>query len=770
MPVFQAHALSIHELFISEGNNIGFRVPEYQRTYDWGEENIRRYFEDLVSGLMERAYERHGQQQTLTFLGTIILVDEGSHREHSFDGRSFSIVDGQQRLTTTSILALRLHDTITRELTVLAETHYTVADWLRAESQHVLKRLGNCIYGNLQPDGVNNFPYPRIVRREDNRAGTLRDSEYHSLIANYLFSYAEHLRRQTDQPFSFDRSGFQDGTSDRFFNNLKAIDLFISNITSSDPEAVSELEAEPLTPDDFRRAPIVQLFNKLPDNQEERNRVLSLATDRNIGHTLKLLRLLCFAVYAIDSVLVTRVQTSEEKYAFDIFDALNTTGEPLTAIETFKPRITLFESRLPQRGYSGSQSEASLGLVEDYLGSFEKNSDRQSEAQDIVVSFALYLTGQKCSRHLNAQRRYLRAAYGRIADEAASEKRSFVRALADISEFRRKFWSNQDFQTELFEVPDREIILACLALLRGMNNSLTIPLIARYYVVARDSGDYTALADAIRAITAFVVFRRSATGGTAGIDSILRAIMARGFPARDSTEGLYIGVSSDRALPSVERLRSMLRDWLTKQPTYINGKDDWLRLAAAQGLYNSSKPLCRFILLAAAHNARPKAGHPSQLEKTRVSRELEYLSYRQWTAKEHETIEHIAPINDPSRSWDHDIYAQPHLKHTIGNLILLPAGENSAVGNKPWEIKRLFYKAFSAEHEGRVREVISEAESRGVDFGKAKHMLLDNVHLPGARTVAVCDQWTNAEITSRTQNILQLAWEEMGHWLFEKDN
>lgn len=767
MPVFQAHALSIHELFISEGNNIGFRVPEYQRTYDWGEENIRRYFEDLVSGLMERAYETHGQEQTLTFLGTIILVDEGSHREHSFDGRSFSIVDGQQRLTTASLLALRLHDTIVRELPTLETVHPTVADWLKAESQHVLKRLGNCIYGNLQPDGVNNFPYPRIVRGEDNRAGTQRDSEYQSLIANYLFSYAEHLRRQTAEPFSFHRSAFQDGTSDRFFTNIESIDLFISNITSSDNEAVSELEAEPLTQSDFRRAPIVQLFNKLPDDQDERNRVLSLATDHNITGTLKLLRLLCFAVYTIDSVLVTRVQTSQEKYAFDIFDALNTTGEPLTAIETFKPRITLFESRSPRRGYNGSPSEAHLRLVEDYLGSFQKNSDRQSEAQDIVVSFALYLTGKKCSRHLNTQRRYLRTAYGRISDRDFDEKRSFVKALADVSEFRRKFWSNSDLQTELFEVADRGVVLACLALLRGMNNSLTIPIIARYYVAARDSGDHQALADAIRAITAFVVFRRSATGGTAGIDSILRAIMARGFPARDSTEGLYAGVSSDRALPSVDRLKAMLRDWLTRSPTYINGKDDWLRLAAAQGLYISSKPLCRFILLAAAHNARPKVDRPSLLVKTRVSQELEYLSYRQWTAKEHETIEHIAPINDPSRNWDHGIYAQPLLKHTIGNLILLPTGENSAVGNKPWEIKRLFYQAFSAENEGSVREVISEAENRGVDFGKTRHMLLNNVHLPGARTIAVCERWTAEEISNRTQNILELAWEEMGNWLFE---
>lgn len=766
MGVFDAAAISLHTLFISEGNNIGFRVPEYQRTYDWGAENIRRYFEDLLSGIQERVHDKQVDQQTLTFLGTIIVVDEGSAREPTFDGRSFSIVDGQQRLTTAALLALHLHDVIGRELKALPETRREVDSWLRQEAQNVLKRLANCIFGNLSPDGVQTFPYPRIVREGDNRAGTGHDAEYRSLVSRYLFCYAEHVRGQTNTPFEFDKSGFQEGTSQRFFNNIATIEKCINDIVSGDPESSSDLEFEPLVPGDFKQAPIQRLFEKLPEDQDQRNRVISLATDRYAASTIRLLRLLSFAVYSLDAVLVTRVNTTQEKYAFDIFDALNTTGEPLTAIETFKPRITAFENKRPRRGYSGSPSETHLRVVEDYIGSFEKNADRQSEAQDLVVSFALYLTGQKCSRHLNSQRRYLRSTFNSIEGGSDDEKRQFVRGLADIAAYREQFWTNASLDSELIDAPQREQVLLCLALLRAMNNSLTIPIVCRYYVAAREAREYQVLTDAVKAITAFVVLRRSATGGTQGIDTDLRASMARGFPAKDSENGLHIGVRSDRPLPSIDNFRDMLRQWLGRRPVYVSNRETWIDQAATQGIYGNSKPLCRFLLLAAAHNARPMAGDLTKLEKARVSRELDYLTYNQWKAKEHETIEHIAPQNDRERNWDSAIYAQPHLKNSIGNLILLPGGENSAVGNRPWKVKKLFYQAFAAEQHDRVREVIAEAENQGVDFGRAKNMLLENVHLPFARTIAECRDWKAPQIEERTRNILELAWDEINGWLF----
>ena len=37
-----ADAVSLHTLFTTEGGMIGFKIPSYQRTYDWGQDNIQR--------------------------------------------------------------------------------------------------------------------------------------------------------------------------------------------------------------------------------------------------------------------------------------------------------------------------------------------------------------------------------------------------------------------------------------------------------------------------------------------------------------------------------------------------------------------------------------------------------------------------------------------------------------------------------------------------------------------------------------------------------
>lgn len=63
-----------------------FRVPEFQREYAWGREEVDEFFSDLAKSLHDDTY----------FLGLIILTGEGTPKE---------IVDGQQRLLTITLLA-----------------------------------------------------------------------------------------------------------------------------------------------------------------------------------------------------------------------------------------------------------------------------------------------------------------------------------------------------------------------------------------------------------------------------------------------------------------------------------------------------------------------------------------------------------------------------------------------------------------------------------------------------------------------------------------
>ena len=81
--------------------NVGFRVPEYQRTYDWNEDNIKRLLEDCLNRFYNLSISNN---ESYTFLGTLILVKEES--ESSFNGTSLSVVDGQQRLITLILISI----------------------------------------------------------------------------------------------------------------------------------------------------------------------------------------------------------------------------------------------------------------------------------------------------------------------------------------------------------------------------------------------------------------------------------------------------------------------------------------------------------------------------------------------------------------------------------------------------------------------------------------------------------------------------------------
>src|SRR5688572_31878603 len=70
-------------------------VPPYQRGYSWGLDEVGEFWWDLKA-----SYVSTNPQY---FLGTIVLAQEGG------TGRS-TIIDGQQRLTTASLLLLAIRN------------------------------------------------------------------------------------------------------------------------------------------------------------------------------------------------------------------------------------------------------------------------------------------------------------------------------------------------------------------------------------------------------------------------------------------------------------------------------------------------------------------------------------------------------------------------------------------------------------------------------------------------------------------------------------
>lgn len=86
-----AHKLWMLRDFIGT-NKVLFRIPVYQRNYDWSESNCDRLLDDIY-GIMESG-DKH-------FLGTIVFM---AAKSGGFALQEYVIIDGQQRLTTLMLM------------------------------------------------------------------------------------------------------------------------------------------------------------------------------------------------------------------------------------------------------------------------------------------------------------------------------------------------------------------------------------------------------------------------------------------------------------------------------------------------------------------------------------------------------------------------------------------------------------------------------------------------------------------------------------------
>src|SRR5258708_4573203 len=78
------------------------RIPEFQRRYSWGVEELEDYIDDAIQD--EKLFiANKGKISKRHFVGSIVLSPAQKSKE-------FSVLDGQQRVTTASLaIALLAH-------------------------------------------------------------------------------------------------------------------------------------------------------------------------------------------------------------------------------------------------------------------------------------------------------------------------------------------------------------------------------------------------------------------------------------------------------------------------------------------------------------------------------------------------------------------------------------------------------------------------------------------------------------------------------------
>lgn len=121
-----------------EGSDKRFVIPVYQRNYDWRTENCKQLYDDLVKIIKDHRKSH--------FFGSLVSVynPEGRNEE-------FLIIDGQQRLTTVSLLFLAMHNLMEKGIITPEDQNlkqriledYLVDKWKPQDTRIKLKPVKN---------------------------------------------------------------------------------------------------------------------------------------------------------------------------------------------------------------------------------------------------------------------------------------------------------------------------------------------------------------------------------------------------------------------------------------------------------------------------------------------------------------------------------------------------------------------------------------------------------------------------------------------------
>ena len=747
--IFDAESKSTWDVF---DRGTGFYIPPYQRQYDWDEGHIKRLFEDIGHGLTQLLLKK--KKDSITFIGTLIVIDDTqpetiapniARSDLPGNGKILEVIDGQQRLTTILLMNICLHDEITRRGAEFNEKDELAFRWLYDKTIEVSAELQETFEEDKRRgEGVYRWQ-PRMTRAYlDSWARSEREAKYKSPIAAFIHGYSRRIHGDTESEMSKSYTG--EGyinKSDILWSNYEKIQNLIEIVSSNRNNEDLEVSGDN---EDLEVLPLKEVvedvqFQEAILKEEFPDDVCDILSDEGNHDFKELIQLVFFANFLMHRVGVT-VVSAPGAYAFDMFESLNTTGEPLTVLETFRPKV--IESERLDR-YETSDSRKYMRTIEEYLDQFNVAEKRQDETSKLLTPFALAESGKKLPSNSLDQRRYIRNQYENLPD--LEEKRNFVQHLSHAADFMANVWKQEDRAfSSISEFTDKNVVLMCIGLL-GRANPITIGPLTRFYaqvLLARSdsrTGVINELEEAIKAMTAFFTLWRGSGRTTGELTAQYQELMAKGFDEigiRPFSRFQNLGETS--GILTAEELRRALRYALERGgTTSITSKADWVRRSTERPVYQLSQPLTRFLLFASTHDTFEDDQHLG-LSLPAKAETLNMFTWERWSSDL--TIEHVAP-QERSDGWQELLYEKSDLLDCLGNLTLLPKAENSSLKNRPWHEKKQMYRALSLPTRNALETCLEEAQNLGIQLGDSTEALLHaGKYLQHLSAICKVKEWT----------------------------
>jgi|GEM_PF-541076 len=777
-------------LYFFNQPSLGYYIPLYQRKYSWDSENIDQLMEDICSGVSELLED----EKSIHFMGTIILIsiDENDKintikpkEPRALPSRIDNVIDGQQRISTIALLGCCLYENIYKlknKLKLNKDYNPELMEELEEAVNYFLNNLIELFSFKMQ---LGKPKYKPIIIRGslDNWTREGEESEhYKSEISSYLAAFIQALDEIEESKYknkSFPKVPIY--RNSLIYKNIQQIEYWLEKVIKSveDPDINYPFAweiVEKLNPSELSEL-WGYSYPYLCEEVKQYKNISNSDLDRNQAIICSLVQLFTFTGYLLKRCCFTLIKPVSEVRAFDMFQSLNATGTPLTAIETFKPLVVNIADS-EGKGFKDSNFDKYFQEIEDLMKSLRSasSSNKNQRTNEYLNLFSLVYEGKSLQKQFSTQRNWLINKFSKKEDQESSliDKETFIQRMSYMAEYCQTILYSQDNinnclpELTLVDESKRKLASFCLLYLKKANHQMAHTILSRFYILAihhQNDSEYDQkqaqenFIIACQVVTAFFTLWRSALPN-AGLDNVYKNL-------------LYNDISWEKgdSQLTIENLQNKFKNALKKNE--IGMKETWLNKAINYLRYKNVQKVCRFVLFLISNDTIPDPYEPGLIIRGKSNSSKSYLEPSQWSSEDFKRIEHIAPQQEQSNlEIDNDgdeNLSESDYYEKIGNLTLLPIKINSSAGDKQWIEKWIYYRHLAEKDPEKLNQLKQKAESNDISLDRNDIQQLQKAsyahHLESIISIGAEGKWDKELIERRTKRICEILWERMNEWL-----
>ncbi|MED7792813.1 DUF262 domain-containing protein [Klebsiella aerogenes] len=772
LDIFKAEPQSVFDV-ICKRKTTGFYMPAYQRPYSWEESHIRDLFSDCEN-VFRNLLDSH---DAIIFLGSILSVDDSIaltiyplvKRDKPEEIKL--IIDGQQRLSTLMLIILCINERLRILLPSLKKAITSEQD---EEIKDVLDELRQVV-SQLEIDTSNTviettaehevYKYlPKIIRSQVDCWGrSEKNALYDSPIAELLYVYQRHIIDQRDNSvFKPLDLSLMSTSAKRVVNNVKEIrkqlDCVQKGFQFQFPDSETEEKIN---------------INDLVD-VETLDVCLDFPVDKNLAlvaesypKVAEVIYIAVFAKFLLHRVCLTYVEVNNESYAFDMFEALNTTGEPLTAIETFVPKAIEFIGKKRKEGAPEEELEATMDVLNSITERFENiidSKEKNLKTKALILAFVRAFEGKVKVTSLRDQRDAMLKSYENCDYDL---KGVYLSQLATSANFLFDHW--QVVVPNVGKLVDSSVLdisNLCLRYLVDMKHDIVQSLLIQFVLIDEKfeatGTEHSDFAKVLKSVTAFSVLWRAMSGGADGIDAVYKKLHERGVNA--DQKGFTLGhgsLTSDRFNPNIINQffrEELVNKIITKGSPKDTVDEKWLDICSKQQSLTKPKSI-KMLLLAGLHGVELE-GVDHQISNKLST---DFLTTTMWELISRKNAIKKVFNGGSTEGWGDEEIANPEIYNKIGNVLIdVRDGVSSFISPSWYNLKQHLLQALANDTINDIEDILS-SECHISEHAKSHASVLMLEKKFGDITFA--DKWGKQQIDERSSLLLSNAWRNLTKWL-----